>query len=1219
METRSKNKMDKRTLPEDRQGPSGATAGGDSGRVGSDHTLNRRTVVGSPERTTAETNTDNAESVLERGNPSTTSTTKAGKVRQRMQWSIEMNSFIMHAYFKITKLETQMIGYRQDLFTLFKEKYPQINVTEQRVADQRRTIVMKNLLPTATIEAIKGQAAIELSQNNQGGSNNDTDHDNNIDIQQINPVTTENITNIGIQNSDNDDTATIEKLKEMYHTTYSEYNGSNPIMRPRLPKINSSSKLSYILSLMNNNIIPDIVEENRDIKSIHTVIYCCAMTVLRFLNIKIHQQTGTKKIISEKRKPKWRIRLEKDIECLRRDAGRLTQFLNNNRKPRLIKTLQPIFAKVRSHTKHEPENSSIKEYLDTIKQKLSVKAGRLKRYLVSQERKSQNELFKANEKIFYRNLNITRSRNGANIYPNVEEFQNYWKSVWSTPTTHNYKASWIKSEEERTLNVEQMQISDLSVDQIISAIKKTSNWKTPGCDGIQNFWYKRFTALHAPLTEAFNKILQDKDEMPEFFTMGITFMKPKNEDTQDPSKYRPITCLPTIYKILSSVLTDLVYRHIEDNNILTEEQKGGRKNYKGCKEQMIIDATVLKQIQKDNRHLHVCYIDYMKAYDSVPHSWLTGIMEIYKVDSKIISFLKKAMNNWNTKLQIRTNNCQLTSNTIDIKRGIFQGDPISGLWFCLALNPLSAMLNNTKYGHKLKCNKTTEYTLSHLLYMDDLKLYAATRSQLEKLINITQSFSDDINMSFGLDKCRTLHIEKGKVISETAISNITGNIATMDDSETYKYLGFQQNKLIAHNKIKQALIKAYSSRTEKILQSKLTSKNTFKAINTYAIPILTYSFGVINWTNTDLESLHRKTRTLFTKYNKHHPRASVERFLLSRPEGGRGMVDLINLHNKQVQNMVKFFHDEKATSQLHKAVTLADNNYTILNLRNAQINNEDSFDNTNAKIEAWAQKELHGRHHHDLNQNYVDKEASNKWLQSGEIYAETEGFMLAIQDQVISTRNYLKFIIKDPTVTNDKCRKCHMSSETIQHIISGCKLLANSDYLNRHNKLANIIHSKLATKYQLLTSTEPYYKYTAEPVLENSQVKIYYDRTILTDKHIPNNRPDITFVDKTKRITYLIDISVPLSDNIQKMISEKLSKYSDLSIEINRLWKMEKTVVVPIVLSSTGVIPKQLHQALKVIELPSHLFITLQKAVILDTCHIVRRFLNETITTDERR
>ena len=88
--------------------------------------------------------------------------------------------------------------------------------------------------------------------------------------------------------------------------------------------------------------------------------------------------------------------------------------------------------------------------------------------------------------------------------------------------------------------------------------------------------------------------------------------------------------------------------------------------------------------------------------------------------------------------------------------------------------------------------------------------------------------------------------------------------------------------------------------------------------------------------------------------------------------------------------MVKFFHNKKDTSQLHKAVTLADNNYTILNLRNAQINNEDSFDNTNAKIEAWAQKELHGRHHHDLNQNYVDKQASNKWLQSGSVYVETE-------------------------------------------------------------------------------------------------------------------------------------------------------------------------------------------------------------------------------------
>jgi len=53
----------------------------------------------------------------------------------------------------------------------------------------------------------------------------------------------------------------------------------------------------------------------------------------------------------------------------------------------------------------------------------------------------------------------------------------------------------------------------------------------------------------------------------------------------------------------------------------------------------------------------------------------------------------------------------------------------------------------------------------------------------------------------------------------------------------------------------------------------------------------------------------------------------------------------------------------------------------------------------------WSQKAVHGRHPYDLSQKYVDIEAPNKWLTKADLFAETEGFLTAIQDQVILTRN----------------------------------------------------------------------------------------------------------------------------------------------------------------------------------------------------------------------
>src|SRR5690606_22886939 len=75
----------------------------------------------------------------------TMATTKAGNIRKRMSWSTEMNTIIMRLYYTVTNLETDMTMYRQKLYKQFKNLYPQLEVTEGRVADQRRAIVTRNL------------------------------------------------------------------------------------------------------------------------------------------------------------------------------------------------------------------------------------------------------------------------------------------------------------------------------------------------------------------------------------------------------------------------------------------------------------------------------------------------------------------------------------------------------------------------------------------------------------------------------------------------------------------------------------------------------------------------------------------------------------------------------------------------------------------------------------------------------------------------------------------------------------------------------------------------------------------------------------------------------------------------------------------------------------------------------------------------------------------
>ena len=185
--------------------------------------------------------------------------------------------------------------------------------------------------------------------------------------------------------------------------------------------------------------------------------------------------------------------------------------------------------------------------------------------------------------------------------------------------------------------------------------------------------------------------------------------------------------------------------------------------------------------------------------------------------------------------------------------------------------------------------------------------------------------------------------------------------------------------------------------------------------------------------------------------------------------------------------------------------------------------------------------------------------------------------------------------------------------KTIEHIISNFPILAGTDYTERHNIVAKIIHQAITQKYFFNNSENdtPYYKYQPENIIENEIYKIYWDRTIFTDKTIPHNRPDITIKNKTEKTTYLIEISVPSDNNITQKYNEKITKYLDLAEEIKRIWKQQKVTILPFIISATGITHKSFINNLKTLNITPNTHTIAQKAVILKTCNIVRKFLNQ--------
>ena len=131
---------------------------------------------------------------------------------------------------------------------------------------------------------------------------------------------------------------------------------------------------------------------------------------------------------------------------------------------------------------------------------------------------------------------------------------------------------------------------------------------------------------------------------------------------------------------MSAIIAEKIYHHLAENKLIPVEQKGCRKESRGTKDQLLIDKMILKNCKQRKTNLCVTWIDYKKAYDSVPHSWILKSLDMLKVNRELIGFIGHAMEKWNTRLTIsgeEIGQCK-------IRRRVFHGDSLSSLLFIIS-------------------------------------------------------------------------------------------------------------------------------------------------------------------------------------------------------------------------------------------------------------------------------------------------------------------------------------------------------------------------------------------------------------------------------------------------------------------------------------------------------------------------------------------------------
>ena len=222
----------------------------------------------------------------------------------------------------------------------------------------------------------------------------------------------------------------------------------------------------------------------------------------------------------------------------------------------------------------------------------------------------------------------------------------------------------------------------------------------------------------------------------------------------------------------------------------------------------------------------MAWIDFRKAYDMIPHSWILKTLELVETARNIIELLRRGMQSWRTVLFSGENKL----GKVNIKRDIFQEDSLSPLLLVVALISVTIILRTMKQGCSFGKGKERFNNLND-----------SNDNEIDSLVKVVKIVSGDIETQFGFDKCAVLKMKKKK----QGIDLGDGLLIAEADQEGYKYLGILERDDICQEKMKEKVQIENYKRVRAVLKSKLNDGNVMNAIIKWAVTVR-YSTGIIN-------------------------------------------------------------------------------------------------------------------------------------------------------------------------------------------------------------------------------------------------------------------------------------------------------------------------------------------------------------------------------------
>jgi len=332
------------------------------------------------------------------------------------------------------------------------------------------------------------------------------------------------------------------------------------------------------------------------------------------------------------------------------------------------------------------------------------------------------------------------------------------------------------------LNDDEMESCEgvLTVDECFKVLMTFKNDKAPGNDGLTARFYKTFWHLFGVLLVNCLNISSECGELSNSQKQGvITLILKKGKDKRNISNYRPITLLNVDLKIGSKAIASRIV------NVLPKLI--GKEQAAFVKERVIGDAVrtvadvlyFTKQYELPGILLN---IDFEKAYDSVDHSYLFKVLDVFNFGTSLKKWIKLFYNDISSCVK----NNGLSTGYFKVKRGLRQGDPSSCYLFVLAIELLLVYIKNNINISGININHDVQLKLA--CYADDITCFVQDVSSAKIIFQALDDFQGCSSMKVNYDKTEAMwlgacreRVDKPLPVSWTTSVNILGIFLTYDD------------------------------------------------------------------------------------------------------------------------------------------------------------------------------------------------------------------------------------------------------------------------------------------------------------------------------------------------------------------------------------------------------------------------------------------------------